>query len=454
MKERILNIPVPKISFLASKKDVNEDPVSPLLLSSPYSETTEQEREQQEKLAQSWKSPSQGSPSEETLRYEKSMKDLEELREQTRVIKASMKEIKRTAIELKERNLQKKKQKLEKKELLERQKKDADSIGTLEIRRTGPPLSISTRERRPGRPLSFFRRESNNIRKMNDKRKLRRMEKQKRFESKLAAIKSAERPAVTLKRESIEDWEEQRTMEVQQQALQIQQGLAVANRFSSLKAAPFPLDKDNENESDADTVLNSESLSDRTSNKVGKASHTTPTPKKRMQVRSPTPPSRLSRGSVSTIISKASRLSEQNPKPLFPHGSPCYGCKQNICPFMRAVATTRAMCIKKFGAETLAQINRNYNSNSHRRKKVYLLYKDHVTLKSIKNIPTCVMLMAMEWFPSSSDNRSISAIRDKYTRASGEKLWSDKVYAKRLLALQNHGNTPVPPTDSDDEWLD
>lgn len=429
LKDRTLNIPVP-----------NDDEVTSPLLLSPYSEGSRQEQEQ---LAQSWKSPSQSSPSEDTLRYEKHVKDLEVLREQSKAIKESMKEMKRTAIELKERDLQKKKQKLEQKELLlERQKKDDESIFTLQ-------------QRRPGQPLSFFKRESNNIRKMNDKRKVRRNEKQKRvkerqkdYEIQMAAFKAAR--CVTVKREAIKewekreligDWEQRRTKEMKQHTLQVQQGMDVAIGRSGLKPAPFPSGKDNE--SDAETVLNSES--DGTSNTPNK----TPKQNKRIQVRSPTPPSRLSRRSVDSVLSKVSqtsRLSEGNPQQLFPHGSPCYGCKRRVCEFMRAIATTRRMCIKKFGAEQLALVNKNYSSNSTRRNKVYTIYKDHVSLKSLKDVPVCAMLMAMEWYPSSSNNRSTEVLREEFVKGNGKKLFSDLVYAERLLILQS--------TDSDNLWLD
>ena len=119
---------------------------------------------------------------------------------------------------------------------------------------------------------------------------------------------------------------------------------------------------------------------------------------------------------------------------------------------MRAVATVRRMSIKRFGMETLTQQNRDYKFNVVQRRYVYRIYKQHVSLKSVKHVPVCGMLMAMDWFPTSPNNRSTQALRDKFSKQRRNCSSTDEGYAQQLLALQNHGAIQVNvPSDTDTE---
>jgi len=144
---------------------------------------------------------------------------------------------------------------------------------------------------------------------------------------------------------------------------------------------------------------------------------------------SATPPSRVSRGSIETVFSKASsRKSEGDDKRKVPYGSPCFGCQRRVCPNMRAVATVRRMSIKRFGMETLTQQNRDYKFNVVQRRYVYRIYKQHVSLKSVKHVPVCGMLMAMDWFPTSPNNRSTQDLRDKFSKQNRNRSSTDEGY--------------------------
>jgi hypothetical protein len=59
--------------------------------------------------------------------------------------------------------------------------------------------------------------------------------------------------------------------------------------------------------------------------------------------------------------------------------------------------------------------------------------------------------MAMDCFPSSSGNRSVRALRDKFVKGSGIKMFSDEAYAQRLLALADHSIVQVPTNSSDSD---
>ena len=388
LKERTLNIP--EISF-PSKKDGKDDsdPVSPLLLSQ---ESQLRRSARQLTLAQSLKK----TPDEDEDEEEKTVCSVEFLCN-------AMKQAQDIRL-LREETIQLRAEMAEYKRLLEKSDRREIERNEREVRlrimSKRKPLTpepnddwVDTSETIPVSAL-LYEREMNSFFGSQEKRR------------------KVRDGSTRLK-------DEERENNIFQRALQVEQGVVVAKSGSMMPPdqARFPLD----NESSYGTSKANE-----------------------------TPLSRVSNGTVGSQFSKASRLSETNPQQLFPYGCPCYGCHRDVCSNMRAIATLRGMALKKFGRE-LHTNKKDYSKNHSRRNMIYKMYKNHVNLKSIKNVPTCVILMAMEWFPSSSDNRSVQVLRAKYLKVKGTKLFSDEDFAARCLVLNNHSMIEVP-TNNKSEW--
>ena len=138
------------------------------------------------------------------------------------------------------------------------------------------------------------------------------------------------------------------------------------------------------------------------------------------------PPSRVSRGTIETVFSKASsRKPEGDNKQKRPYV--CFGCYKTICPNMRAVATVRRRCIRRFGMEALSLRTPNYQFNANQRATVYKIYQQQVSLDSVKNVPICGVLMAMYWFPVGINDKCSQVLRDKVSERRRKYSFPDQV---------------------------
>jgi hypothetical protein len=380
LKERTLNIPVPKISFSQKHVFEEDDQVSPLLLSPQHPSG--------QHLAQTWKSPSQESHG----------RNLSALRAQTRKLRDGIDD-------------------------------DDDDISTVDPYADAIPVSTLLREPE----WDKFEDERERKKRLREDRKVWSSTKKKRlttrkerqalqFAVKQERIASHEKQELRNKKQRKQDERrrleqrrnEQRKEEVNVHALQIDQGSEIASANRPMESAAFPKEVIEEG-----------------GRKTCERTPSTLSPYKRKV--SSTPESRLSSGSATfgSFFSEATRQPENNPRARFPYGAPCLGCRNRICPNMRVVTTVKNMAIKHF--ESMVDKEFFYRSNQERRNAIYKIYKKHVNTKTIKNIPTCLCLMATDWFPSSPGNRNLKQMRDR--SSDKQTMFSQETFNRRLKAL-------------------
>jgi len=128
-------------------------------------------------------------------------------------------------------------------------------------------------------------------------------------------------------------------------------------------------------------------------------------------------------GAATAPVAAATAMTATEPPPP---PSPCFGCYKTICPNMRAVATVRRMCIRRFGMEALTQRTPNYKFNADQRATIYKIYQQQVSLNSIKHVPICGMLMAMDWFPVGHNDKCTQDLRDKVSERRRKCSFTDE----------------------------